>query len=323
MWARVHIARVPSNFCCKHLNGAERGEIQVKPTYIDTHAHCNLPAYANDLDEVREAVRAVGVERIISPAISYESNKQMLEKLLGYPEISFALGIHPKHVCSGKLAKREMPALASMKALRTWHTNRLRVLDELSEQVEVLRDMAKNEPRVVAIGETGLDYSLHPSEFERAVQAALFRLLVNLSLNLQLPLVLHVRNAHADAVTLLRGYHGTPKGVVHCFDGGPKEAREYLDLGLYLGIGGRVTHKENKALREAVAIAPSNRLVLETDAPYVRPSAFERERNDSTAIPMIAREVAVLRGEDIEEVAAHTTENAERLFVIGDCFGTK
>lgn len=290
----------------------------MKPIYIDTHAHYNLSDYASDLDEVMTAVHAAGVGKIICPAIGYESNEQMLETLGCYPEVSFALGIHPKHVCPGKLAKKEVPSLASMKELRLWHANRLRILDQLSEQVEGLRDMAEREPRVVAIGETGLDYSLRPSELVREVQVALFQLQIELALGLRLPLVLHVRDAHDDAVAVLRKYRGAAKGVVHCFGGGPEEAQEYLDLGLHLGIGGFVTHERNEELREAVASVPADRLVLETDAPYVLPAGFGRKRNDSTAIPMIAREVAKLRGEDVQDLARHTTENAERLFFASD-----
>ena len=162
----------------------------MKPIYIDTHAHYNLSDYASDLDEVMAAVHAAGVEKVICPAIGYRSNEQMLETLRRYPEVSFALGIHPKHVCPGKLAKKEVPSFASMKELRLWHANRLRILNQLSEQVEGLRDMAKSEPRVVAIGEAGLDYSLRPSGLVREVQVALFQLQIELALGLRLPLVL-------------------------------------------------------------------------------------------------------------------------------------
>ena len=292
------------------------------PIYIDTHAHYNLPAYADDLDEVMAAVRAAGVGRIICPAIGYASNAQMLERLRCYPEVSFALGIHPKRACPARLARREPPALASMKALRGWYAERLELLERLAGQVESLRAMARADPRVVAIGEAGLDYSLHPSAFERQAQAALFRLQIELALQLELPLVLHVRDAHNDAVEVLRKYRGHASGVVHCFGGGSREAQEYLDLGLHLGIGGRVTHEAASGLREAVASVPADRLLLETDAPYVLPAGFPSDRNDSTAIPTIADEVAALRNVDIEEVAHFTTENAERLFFSGGgCHG--
>ena len=282
--------------------------------FIETHAHYNLPCFAGDLMEVIASARAAGVGKIICPAISYESNARMLAVLDDVPDMYFALGIHPKHVCPASLVSREVPLAASMRMLRAWYADRVDLLDRLAEQVEDLRRMAQANPHVVAIGEAGLDYSLRPSEFERQVQAALFRLQIELSLQLGLPLVLHVRDAHDDAVAALRKYRGAARGVVHCFGGGVREANEYLELGLVLGIGGRVTRAECQGLREAVAAVPQESIVLETDAPYILPVGFGEDRNDSTTIPLIAREVAALRGVDVEEVARFTTENAERLF---------
>ena len=285
--------------------------------FIDTHAHYNMPAFAEDLDDVLGSIREVGVEKVICPAVSYASNEQMLRVLGNRLEVFFALGIHPKHACPKKATKAAPPDLAGMKRLRRWHQIRLEALDELEREVESLRPMAGANDRVVAIGEAGLDWSLGPSEFERQVQVALFCLQIELVLDLRLPLVLHVRDAHADAVAVLRKYHGAAKGVVHCFTGSRRDAEEYLELGLHLGIGGRVTHdnrEECAGLREAVSTAPADRLLLETDAPYVLPKGFGSMRNDSTAIPRIAREVARLRGVDVAEIARATTTNAEKLF---------
>ena len=238
---------------------------------------------------------------------------QMIERLGGYPQIYFALGIHPKHVCPRRGAK-ERPGFATMVRLRERLASKVGLLDELSEQLGALEKLAKTESRIVAIGEAGLDYSHGPDSFEREVQAAVFMLQVEMSLRLRLPLVLHVRDAHDDAVAVLRRYHGAARGVVHCFSAGEREAREYLELGLSLGIGGRVTHEAFAGVRAAVAAAPADRLLLETDAPYVLPRDFGRDRNDSTAIPLIAREVAALRGVSVDEVARVTAENAERMF---------
>ena len=282
--------------------------------FIDTHAHYNLPCFSEDLDDTIAKVRASGVGKILCPAISYASNAEMLRALRAFPDVDFALGIHPKHVCPGSLARKETPDLATMRALCVWHEDRLKLMHRLAEQVESLRPMAESECRVVAIGEAGLDYSLHPSDFERQVQIALFRLQIELSLQLGLPLVLHVRDAHDDAIAVLRKYRGAARGVVHCFGGGQAEADDYLGLGLHLGIGGRVTHLSQGGLREAVSTLPADRILLETDAPYVLPKGFGSDRNDSTAIPLIAREVALLRGVDVMEVAEQTTANAKGLF---------
>lgn len=122
------------------------------------------------------------------------------------------------------------PEHATMHRLRIWHTSRLAVIDELEGQVESLRPTALSSGRVVTIGEAGLDYSLNPGEFERMAQVALFRAQIELALQLRLPLVLHIRDAHSDAVDVLRKYRGAARGVVHCFSAGLREADEYLDL---------------------------------------------------------------------------------------------
>lgn len=233
--------------------------------FVDTHAHYNMPAFAGDLPSVIDSVRAAGVGKIICPAVSYASNTQMLTSLAGVPDVYFALGVHPKLACPRKATTDAPPEHATMLKLRVWHMSRIAVINELEGQVESLRPVAESSGHVVAIGEAGLDYSLNPSEFERMAQVALFRAQIKLALQLRLPLVLHIRDAHSDAVDVLRKYRGAAKGVVHCFSAGLREADEYLDLGLHLGIGGRVTHMERTALRNVVAKAPDGRLLLETD----------------------------------------------------------
>ena len=299
------------------------------PSFVDTHAHYNMPAFAGDLDEAIAAARKSGVERIICPAVSYASNAQMLDALSDEPSVYFALGIHPKLAFPSKVRKAKAPMevreeTAVVKRLVgahqryiDYHNLWIDALLELEREVESLRSLARSSDRVVAVGEAGLDYSLGPSEHERQGQVALFRLQIELALNLRLPLVLHVRDAHDEAMAVLGKYRGAATGVVHCFTGGRREADGYLGLGLHLGIGGRVTHDERPdcaELREAVASMPADRLLLETDAPYVLPKGFGPGRNDSTSIPLIAREVGRLRGEDVADVARFTTSNAERLF---------
>ena len=286
-------------------------------TYIDTHAHYNLPAFDEDRDETFARVSAAGVEKVICPAISYDSNAQMMECLAGRDNVWFAVGIHPKHVCrirKDRRMKRDVPRLAK---LRSGYEDRALMLARLEEMLASVAELATCGDRVVAVGEAGLDYSLNPGELERKVQAAVFREQVEIALRARLPLVLHIRDAHRDAARILHRYRTELRGSVHCFCLGPDEAKEYLAMGLCLGIGGRVTHEGNAGLREAVATVPLDRILLETDAPYVLPAGFPSRRNDSTAIPVIAREVARLRGISVEEVAEVTTANAERVFFGG------
>ena len=281
--------------------------------YVDTHAHYNLPAFDEDREETLSRIRAAGVGKVICPAIAFDSNAQMMECLADRDDVWFATGIHPKHVCrirKGKRVKRDVPRLAK---LRSDCEDRARMLARLEGMLASVAELATCGDRVVAVGEAGLDYSLNPGELERKVQAAVFREQVEIALRARLPLVLHIRDAHRDAARILHRYHTELAGSVHCFCLGPNEAKEYLAMGLCLGIGGKVTNEGNARLREAVATVPLDRILLETDAPYVLPAGFPSRRNDSTAIPIIAREVARLRGISVEEVAEVTTANAERV----------
>ena len=282
--------------------------------YIDTHAHYNLPAFADDRDKVLEDVRAAGVDRILCPAIGFDSNAQMMECLGQHGDIHFALGIHPKHVYAAPKDKRAERTPARLSRLRSSLEEQAGALERLEEMLGHLRRLATSGMRVVAIGETGLDYSRNPSEFERKVQKAVFREHVEMALTAKLPLVLHIRDAHRDAAQILHGYRCRFSGSVHSFCLGVAEAKEYLAMGLSLGIGGKLTYEQYAGLREAVATVPLESILLETDAPYVVPATFGSRRNDSTAIPIIAREVARLRGISAEEVARATTQNAMRVF---------
>lgn len=281
--------------------------------FIDTHAHYNLPTYDDDRDEVLARVRAAGVDKIICPAISYESNAQMVECLSDYDDVFFAVGIHPKRVFHAAKKRSSRREVARLSKLRSEYESVAQALGDLETRLAAVAELASAE-RVVAVGEAGLDYSLNPGELERKIQMAVFRAQVEIALRAHLPLVLHIRDAHRDAARILHMYRTELTGSVHCFCLGTPEAKEYLAMGLSLGIGGKVTHEGNAGLREAVATVPLDRLLLETDAPYVLPAGFPSRRNDSTAIPLIAEEVARLRGISVEEVAAATTANAERVF---------
>ena len=301
--------------------------------YIDTHAHYNLPAFEDDRRETFERMRGVGVSKIICPAITYESNWQMMECLKGFENVYYAVGMHPKRVFPVRKDKRVERVVPHIAKLRDEYESRALVLAELESKLASIAELASNGERVVAVGEAGLDYSLNPGTLERKVQMAVFRAQVEISLKAHLPLVLHVRDAHRDAMHILHMYRTQFRGSAHCFCCGSNEAKEYLAMGFSLGIGGKVTYEQNAGLREAVAMAPLDRILLETDAPYVLPAGFSgfgdkdaacavptgfaARRNDSTAIPVIAAEVARLRGITVEEVAEVTTANAERVFFGG------
>lgn len=301
-------------------------------TLIDTHAHYNLPAFAADWEEVLAAAHEAGVDRFLCPAISYESNEEMLRLFGGRGDVWLALGIHPKRAIPRRTPGQGARLLPRLRDIRARLTGEATEVDRLERQLDAVARLIDGNPgKVVAVGEAGLDYSRHPDQFERDVQCALFRAQIEIALDRRLPMVLHVREAHGDALAVLRGYGGTVRGVAHCFVGTRDVTEEYLSLGILLGVGGKVTHssREGDALREAVASAPADMLVLETDAPFVlpegldlrgsdAPDASRLSRNDSTNIPLIAADVARVRGESAEDVARATTENAMRLFWGGE-----
>ena len=288
---------------------------------IDTHAHYDHVAFDEDREDLLRQVRAAGVERIVCPAIGFESNQRMIEVLGDHEEVSFAVGIHPKYVVppvpQGGREPDVPEAQASVHDLHVLYDMRATQLAKVEEELSALGELALSRPRVVAIGETGLDYSRHPQEFERCVQRAAFRAQIEIALSLDLPLVLHIRDAHREAADILHSYRTRFTGVVHCFCQGPSEAKEYLAMGLTLGIGGKVTYPQHVALHEALGSIPLNRIVLETDAPFVVPEGWPTRRNDSTAIPQIAWELARLMGVSVEEVAAVSTETARQVFFSG------
>lgn len=249
---------------------------------IDTHCHLDLDAFEADRAETIERARAAGVDRLIIIGFAPERWPSTLALSHGDPGIFAAVGLHPTE------AGRYDPALEAG-----------------------IREAARD-PRVCAIGETGLDYhwdTATPGDQRRA-----FERQIALAKELDLPFIVHQRKAEQDALDVLRATDPPHTGVMHCFTGGPDYAEACLDLGLHLGLGGAVTFRKAKALHEVVRTAPLDRLVLETDAPYMTPSPHRGTRNEPAYVRIIAEQVAALRGISVEEVAAATTANAERLF---------
>ena len=166
--------------------------------------------------------------------------------------------------------------------------------------------------KCVAIGEIGLDY--HYDFSPRELQKEIFELQLKLSKELDLPVIIHDREAHEDTMTLLKKYR--PKGVVHCFSGSVEMAQEVLKLGMYIGLGGAVTFKNARKPLEVAEIVPEDRLLLETDCPYMTPVPHRGKRNDPSFVPIIAQCIADARGEDADALAKNCLENGKRLFGI-------
>lgn len=245
---------------------------------IDAHAHLEAPQFAADLPQVLQRARAAGVERIVTVGATPQDWQRAHRIVQEHPFLYGALGLHP-HVASEEV------------------------------DLERLRDLLAGE-RMVAVGEVGLDFYRDLSP--RDVQRRRFGQMLELAEELGLPVVVHVRQAHAEALEVLRAHR--VRGMVHCFGGSYREAASYLDLGLYLSISGTVTYPRADALREVVGRLPLDRLLVETDAPYLAPVPHRGRRNEPALLVHTVREVARAMGTDPERVAQATWENARRLF---------
>lgn len=271
--------------------------------YTDSHAHYDLKHFNNNRWSLLAECRRRGIGAILVPAIRPESNDTMMQTLdvetypellpqldaegVGpeeLPEIYYAAGVHPTRVWNGTEEDDG------------WWEQKIR--------------SAAGKKKVAAIGETGLDYHVELTPEMRERQMEWFHRQLRIGEELELPLVLHIRMADDDAISILKRYPLRQSGVVHCFNGGWETAREYLNLGLYLGVGGSITLEPYRAsVGEALKKAPLDRLLMETDAPYVRPSWCTDPVNTSLVIPALARELAEIRGIQPEEVEQATTEN--------------
>jgi TatD DNase family protein len=255
---------------------------------IDSHAHLDFEDYAGDLDVVIARARAAGVERIVCVGLwrspgSFGNALELADRDPG--TFSATAGIHP-HECA-------------------------RVPEEDWARLEEL----SCDPRVVAIGETGLDF--HYDRSPRPVQEASFRRSLAIARNCEKPVVVHVREADDPCARVLR-QEGVPAagGVIHCFTGDAAAARAYLALGLHISVAGVVTFKTAEAIREAIRIVPRDRLLVETDCPFLAPVPHRGKRNEPAWVVETARKVAELWGTSLEEVARVTSDNVRRLFRI-------
>ena len=252
---------------------------------FDTHAHYDDEAFDDDREQLLERMRNRGVEYIVNVGSSMASCKSTIGLIRRFPYVYGALGVHP---------------------------------DEISELTEEdYKWLGKNiyKPKIVAVGEIGLDYHWDVQPHE--VQKYWFVKQMELAKELDLPIAVHSRDAAKDTLDLVKdcmkgGMYG---GIIHCFSYGKEMAREYLDMGLYLGIGGVVTFKNAKKLKEVVAYAPLEQLVLETDSPYLSPEPNRGKRNSSLNLPYVAEAIAQIKGCSEEEVIAVTEENAKKLLL--------
>lgn len=250
---------------------------------IDTHAHLNAPEFAEDQDEVIARARENGVSTIINIGFNAETIPTCIELAEKYDFIYAVVGWHPQD------AK-----------------------DFRDEHLDLLTELSRH-PKVVGLGEMGLDYYWDTSP--KDVQAEVFRKQIRLARKLNLPIVIHNRDAHQDLITILREEKAEEVGgIMHCFSGSWETAKMALDMNFYISFGGPLTFKNARVPKEVAVKVPLDRLLVETDCPYLTPHPFRGKRNETGYVRLVCEEMANLHGKTFEEMAAITTQNAKKLF---------
>ena len=252
---------------------------------FETHAHYDDEAFEADREEILNSMQECGIGRIVNACASIESLKETELLMEKYPFVYGAFGIHPDD--ADKMTQE--------------------TLDEIRKLCQL--------PKAVAVGEIGLDYYWHKEEAEHELQKKMFRAQMEIAREEKMPFMIHSREAARDTLDLVKecmkeGMYG---GIIHCFSYGKEMAREYLNMGLYLGIGGVVTFKNSRKLKEVAEYAPLNQILLETDCPYMAPVPNRGKRNSSLYLPEVVKTIAEIKGISCEEVVAVTESNAMKV----------
>jgi len=260
--------------------------------YFETHAHYDDKRFEEDRDQIIEEAKSSGVDVIINCGASMRSSRDSVALAQRFDFVFASVGVHPHDAKS---------------------------LD--APKFEALKTLAKS-PKVVAIGEIGLDYYYDHSE--RDVQREWFMKQLEFAVEVELPVIIHNRDAHEDTFEILeqgckiaKEAGKTLRGVIHCFSGSADMAKRFLKLGFYIAFGGAVTFKNSRKSLEAMEVVPMDKLLIETDCPYLAPEPFRGKRNTSAFLKYVVDKIAVVKGLDHEDVAKQTYENAKALFGVG------
>lgn len=252
---------------------------------FESHAHYDDEAFDQDREELLQNMQNNGIEYVLNIGASIASTKETIALTKRYPFVYGAVGVHPSEVAE---------------------------LDE--ESFQWLKAQCGAD-KIVAVGEIGLDY--YWPEPARDIQKKWFERQLALAWEEKLPVVIHSRDAAQDTLEILKAWRNRVQGgVIHCYSYTKEIAREYLNMDYYFGIGGVITFANAKKLREAVAYIPVEKLLLETDSPYLAPVPYRGKRNSSLNLPYIATAIADIKGMTCEELITVTTANAKRLFAI-------
>lgn len=260
---------------------------------FETHAHYDDMAFDEDRDVLIDSFKEKGIYAVTNIGADIKSSENTLELINKYDFFYGAIGVHPSDV------------------------DCLEGFGDDKKALDTLEAMAKSSDRVVAIGEIGLDY--HYEDTDKPLQDKWFRKQLLLARKLNLPVVIHSRDAAADTIEIMKSEHaGDIGGVIHCYSYSMETAKIFLDMGFYIGVGGVLTFKNGRKLRETVEYAPINRLVLETDSPYLAPEPYRGKRNNSTYIPYVAEVIADIKGISVDEVYEITWNNALKMYGINN-----
>lgn len=249
--------------------------------YIDTHCHISFYDY-DDISFLINKIKDSGVEKIIVNGCDMESNLEVLELTKKYDIVYGALGFHPTE------------------------------LDSTHEEDMIWLDEHINDNKIVALGEIGLDY--HYDNTDKNKQLYYFERQLEIAEKHNKPVIIHSRDSIQDTYDILKKYN--LKGSLHCFSGSLEMAREFIKLGYLIGVGGVVTYKNAKNIVNVIENIDLEYILLETDAPYLTPEPFRKNKNDSSYIPLIANKIADIKGESVSIVEKTTSDNANRLFDI-------
>ena len=251
---------------------------------FDTHAHMDDRAFDADREELLRSLPEKGLKLVMNPGCSLESSRNVSRLTREYDFLYGAVGSHPD------------------------------AADEVNDAVLAeYRELCKLNPKIKAIGEIGLDY--HYEDIPREIQMQAFRSQMELARELDLPVIVHERDAHEDGMSVVRDFP-TVTGVFHCYSGSAEMARQLVDKGWYIGFTGVLTFKNARKAVEVASSIPLERIVLETDCPYMAPEPFRGKRNHPGYLYRMAEKLAEIRGISVEEIHAVTTENGRRLYRI-------
>ena len=254
------------------------------PKIFESHAHYDSSKFAEDREELLNSIQENEVGTIINVGASWKSVTSVIELVEKYPFIYAALGLHPDEV------------------------------GDLNEERFVFLKEQCRKQKVVAIGEIGLDYYWDNESHD--IQKKWFVRQLELARELDLPVIIHSRDAAEDTLKIMKEHAQGLRGVIHCFSYSKELAEEYVKMGFHIGIGGVVTFKNGKKLKEVAEVIPLERILLETDCPYLAPEPYRGKRNSSLYIPHIAQAIADIKGITYEEVVAQTEQNGKLLFGI-------